>query len=170
MKRYLILTAAIALSGCASTAMPNFYAGNYYMAGDKGCVRMSSLSPTRIMCHDKKGNQTGYRDAMTREDLQVYQIVMMNQAIQNQQVNQNIRDLNQSIQNSTQQTLQQSQQYRAPTVQPITPGASPGVITYTQSGNVFRGSNGVTYTQTGNFLIGSDGTKCQVVGPNILCR
>lgn len=170
MKRYLTLVAAMALSGCASTAMPNLYSGNYYMAGDKNCQKMSSLSPTRIMCHDKRGNQTGYRDAMTKEDLEIYQIVMFDQAIQNQQLNQNIRELNQSLQNSTQQTLQQAQQYRAPTVQPVTPSGSSGAISYTRSGNVLRGSNGVTYTQAGNFLVGTDGTKCQIVGQNILCH
>ena len=60
------------VAGCAGSAQPYFYEGRYYMAGDSNCTRWNWLSSTRIMCSDSDGNQTGYRDAMTNQQLEMY--------------------------------------------------------------------------------------------------
>jgi hypothetical protein len=46
--------------------------GNYFVGGDKNCVRYRVLSSNSIMCLDKHGKETGYRNAMTTQELQVY--------------------------------------------------------------------------------------------------
>jgi len=43
------------------------------MAGDESCTRIRSLSYNRIMCINKKGEETGYRNAMTDQQLLMYQ-------------------------------------------------------------------------------------------------
>lgn len=66
MKKVFIAAGVLLLiSGCATTAVPNYYNGNYYMTGDSNCRQGRPLSETRIMCMDKNGAETGYRDAMT---------------------------------------------------------------------------------------------------------
>jgi hypothetical protein len=72
MKKFIIVWLTIFLCGCAS-AMPNLVNGKYYMGGDSSCSRYRALSESRIMCIDKDGNETGYRDAMTDQQLQMYQ-------------------------------------------------------------------------------------------------
>ncbi len=72
MKNFIIVSLIIFLGGCAS-AMPNLVNGKYYMGGDSSCSRYRTLSESRIMCMDKDGNETGYRDAMTDQQLQMYQ-------------------------------------------------------------------------------------------------
>lgn len=165
MKHYLILAVAATLTGCANTAAPNLYSGHYYMAGDKGCKKMSNISPTRIMCYDKVGNQTGYRDAMNDQQLQMWQIQVANQSAKMNELNASIEQLGQSAQNWEQKFRQQ--QYNAPLVEPITPY---GRVTYTQVGSSYIGSNGVTYRLVGESLLGSDGTTCQIAGQHIICR
>lgn len=73
LKAVIIVLIIGTLSGCFRTAMPNFYNGRYYMAGDDNCVRSRMLSNTRIMCVNSDGKETGYRDAMTDQQLQMYQ-------------------------------------------------------------------------------------------------
>ena len=62
---------AIILGGCAS-AMPNFFNGRYYMAGDSSCVSGRVISESRMMCINSDGEETGYRDALTDQQLQMY--------------------------------------------------------------------------------------------------
>ncbi|MCB4859523.1 hypothetical protein K7W03_07900 [Sphingobium sp. PNB] len=164
-----IVGSALALSACASTAGPNFYSGQYYMAGDKNCKRMSNISPTRIMCYDKNGNPKGYRDAMNSQQLQMWQYQVANQRAEMEDLNNSIQQLGQSAQGWGQQFRQQGQQFQPPQVQPIAPNGNAGRVTYYQSGNTLIGSNGVTYRSVGGSIIGSDGTRCQVVGPHIIC-
>jgi len=140
------------------------------MAGDKSCKSVSSLSPTRVMCYDKDGNQTGYRDAMTQQDMGTYTAAVIQHQTDVDELTRSIQQVGQSFQNSSQQILQQSQQYRPPAVRSFSSNDNSGAITFTRSGNVIQGSNGVTYNQVGDILMGSDGTKCQIVGPNIICH
>lgn len=121
MKNLIAVTSVLMLSGCAHDAAPNLFNGQYYMAGDPDCVQIRQLSEKRIMCTNKKGYDRGYRDAMTYEQMQMYQINMQYQQAQMQQFNQQLQQTGQSFQNSGQQILQQSQQYTAPQVTPITP-------------------------------------------------
>ncbi|MCD0280285.1 hypothetical protein JWH04_15335 [Xanthomonas melonis] len=169
MKHALIALFALVFSGCASTAMPNFYNGNYYMAGDPGCVQMRALSSTRIMCVDKKGNDSGYRDAMTYEQVQIYQIQMTQQQIQMQQLSQSMQQAGQTFQNAGEQIRQQSQSWAPPQVQPISPQGS-GNTTYRQVGNTWMGSNGSSCQVVGQSILCSDGKRCQMVGQNLICN
>lgn len=62
------------INGCGgSTAMPNSINGRYYMAGDPSCARYRVLSNTRIMCKDSNGRDTGWRNAMTNQEISMYQ-------------------------------------------------------------------------------------------------
>ena len=72
MKIISILVFAILVSGCAGGAMPNFYNGKYYLAGDSNCRYMRQLEANRIMCQDASRKDIGYRDAMTDQQLQMY--------------------------------------------------------------------------------------------------
>ena len=91
------------------------------MAGDANCKQMRSVSPTQIMCTDKKGNGTGYRDALSIQQLQMYQMQRQYEQAQMQSFTDELQRTSESIQNASRQTLQQSQQYTAPQVAPITP-------------------------------------------------
>ena len=72
MRIVFVVTGVLLISGCATSAMPNFFNGNYYMAGDSNCMRVRALSEKRVMCYDKNGTETGYRDAMTPDQVQMY--------------------------------------------------------------------------------------------------
>jgi len=61
---------AVLLSSCA--AMPNFYNGKYYMAGDENCRYMRPLDENRIICSNSSHIDTGHRAAMTDQQLQMY--------------------------------------------------------------------------------------------------
>lgn len=121
MRLFIGLASALALAGCATTAAPNFFNGGYYMAGDAACVRYREVFPSRVMCMDKHGADTGYRDALTGEQLQMYQMQMAYQQAQIQQMTQQLQQTSQVLQNSTQQLLQQSQQISVPQPAQITP-------------------------------------------------
>ena len=61
------------LAGCVS-AEPNFYNGHYYMFGDADCVKMREVTPgNKVMCFNANDQQTGYRDAMTDQQLYMHQ-------------------------------------------------------------------------------------------------
>ena len=117
------------------------------------------------MCINKDGYNTGYRDAMTVE-----QITMWNQqeALRAQKrylADQGWEDLYRR-QAQTSRNLGLIE-FGSPQVnQP----SGLGGITYTQVGTSLIGSNGVTYKVVGNTIIGSDGTTCQVVSSQIICN
>jgi|GEM_PF-1291486 len=167
MKNAAILTSLILLTGCASAAAPNFFNGQYYMAGDSSCESVRALSDTRVMCIDKDGNDTGYRDAMTVEQITMWGQQQALQAQQAEATRQSIQQNNQALAQQTQQTLQGIGQFGSPQVSQL---SGLGGITYTQVGTSLIGSNGVTYKVVGNTIIGSDGTTCQVVSSQIICN
>ncbi|WP_448674123.1 hypothetical protein [Pseudoxanthomonas mexicana] len=169
MKQVIATIATLILVGCASSAAPRYFNGAYYMVGDASCVQGRPLSNTRIMCADKKGNDTGYRDAMSYEQMQMYQIQMAQQQMQMQQFNQSMQELGQTFQNAAQQIQQQSQSWTPPQVQPISPYGS-GITTYRQVGNTWMGSNGSSCQVVGQSIICSDGKRCQLVGQNLICN
>lgn len=155
MKFVSVVSVVVLIAGCASSAAPNYFNGNYYLAGDRDCVRVEQLSSTRVMCMDKKGNFTGNRDAMTPQQIQMYQMQALHQQMQLQQLTQQLQQTGQAFQNSAQQTLQQSQQYTAPQANVAAPYGS---------------SSSTTYRRVGSTIIGSDGTTCQVVGESVICN
>jgi hypothetical protein len=69
MRTLGILALVVFLSSCAA---PRFYNGKYYMAGDLDCQSMSQLDESRVMCYDSSKKETGYRQAMTDQQLQMY--------------------------------------------------------------------------------------------------
>lgn len=71
-QQFTLLGLAILLGGCVSSATPNFINGKYYMGGDPNCARYRIISSDRIMCANKNDEETGYRDAMTDQQLQIY--------------------------------------------------------------------------------------------------
>lgn len=115
------LACATLLGGCATSASPRYVNGNYYMVGDASCVRGRMLSETRIMCADKHGNDTGYRDAMSPQQMQMYQMQVAQQQVQLQQLNQQLQQMGNQFNQAGQQSLQQMQQYTPPKVAPIAP-------------------------------------------------
>lgn len=71
MKSILLIVLVVALTGCAS-AMPNFYNGKYYMAGDSSCSRIRQHTEDKIMCMNSDGEETGWRAAMTDQQLEMW--------------------------------------------------------------------------------------------------
>jgi len=80
IKHWGIFT-AIFIVGCNSTptAQPNFFNGRYYMVGDRSCAQFNEVAGAQISCFDKDLNHTGYREAMTGEELLAYQIMLQRQ-------------------------------------------------------------------------------------------
>lgn len=82
--RTLVPFGLLLLAGCSQTASPTFDDGSYYMTGDPTCVNyMVNPKAKRIMCHNSKWQPTGYRSAMTNQQIQMYQYKQMMQAQQN---------------------------------------------------------------------------------------
>jgi hypothetical protein len=102
------------LTGCSTAAAPNYFMGNYYMAGDQNCASFKRISNTRIICYNKSGEAMATRDALTPEQLRMYHMQQSYQQEQIRQGNLQLEQMNRSLQQSNQQMLQQSQQYRAP--------------------------------------------------------
>ncbi|HAU5801587.1 TPA: hypothetical protein JD404_16420 [Citrobacter freundii] len=123
------------------------------MGGDESCTNYRTIDYARIMCLNDDGVETGYRDAMTPEQIQMYQSMQINQQIQMAQLNQQLQQTGQTFQNSGQQILQQSQSYQAPQVQSYS-----------------YGNNVNSYQKVGNTVIGSDGSSCQLAGQTMICR
>jgi hypothetical protein len=119
MRIFAFLLVGIILSGCATTPAPNFMNGQYYMSGDADCVNARNISPTRISCLNAKGQDTGYRDAMTPQQIQMYQFQAMQQQMQSQQMQQSIDYNNAAMAANTQSTLNRAAVYSPPTVQPL---------------------------------------------------
>lgn len=170
MKYVVIFLSTLILTGCAGSAAPKFFNGDYYLVGDSGCVKFFSNSTGRIICFDRKGNNNGYRYAMTSDQIHIYHARMVNQQIQIQQLNQSLQDLGDTFQDNSQQILQQSYQYSAPQVQPITPGGGYQGTTYRNVGNTWLGSDGSNCQVAGNSILCSDGKRCQMIGSNLVCN
>ncbi|MDD7970777.1 hypothetical protein [Roseinatronobacter alkalisoli] len=122
MKPFIILRilAAMALAGCAGgmAAAPNFLNGNYYMAGDETCVQIQQIAPDRVMCHDKTGQATGYRQAMSMQQMQMYIHHQQVQQAQMQQFTMELQQTAQAWQNAGQMG-QPLPRYSAPSVAPV---------------------------------------------------
>jgi len=71
LKSAIILAIALGSSGCSS-AMPNAVNGKYYMMGDSDCKRYKVLDSNRVTCYNSDGENMGYRNAMSNQELQQY--------------------------------------------------------------------------------------------------
>ena len=112
MLKYALFTVAMTVAGCAGPAGPVSFNGQHYMAGDSTCARITSLTPSRVMCHDSDGNETGWRDAMTPQDIENY-------FRQRQMQDQEMQNLNQSIQQVGTSLNRPQPQYNYKQVMPI---------------------------------------------------
>ena len=61
----------VTLTGCAS-AIPYFYNGKYYMAGDSSCSQIRQYTEDKIMCINSDGEESGWRPALTDQQLQMW--------------------------------------------------------------------------------------------------
>lgn len=159
MRKVIGLVGLLSLTACANDPALNFVNGRYYIAGDKHCKFSRTISDSQIMCFDKDRKETGYRNALTNDEIQMF--------AQKQQMD--VQALNNSIQRLGDASKTWVTQPNIVTPSPTQYGQS-GAITYTQVGNSLIGSNGVTYRQAGSTVLGSDGTSCRVVGSTIICR
>lgn len=159
MRKLIILVGLLSLTACANDPALNFVNGRYYIAGDKHCKYSRPISDSQIMCLDKNSKETGYRNALTSDEVQMFAY--------NRQME--VQALTQSIKNLGESSKTWATQPNIATPSPSQYGQS-GAITYTQVGNSLIGSNGVTYRQVGSTVLGSDGTSCRVVGSTIICR
>lgn len=170
MRVAVIVICVFVLAGCARSAAPKFFNGDYYLVGDSACVKFFSNSPGRVICFDKKGNNNGYRYAMTYEQVQIYHARMLERQEQIQQLSQSLQEVGRTFNNNSQQILQQSRQYSAPQVQPITPQGGYNGATYRNVGNTWIGSDGSSCQTAGNSILCSDGKRCQVIGSSLICN
>ncbi|MGB5964490.1 MAG: hypothetical protein WBG65_03040 [Sulfurimonadaceae bacterium] len=129
MKKIMLSIVSIAIminfTGCSRTAMPNLVAGKYYMAGDDNCRKYRVLSSTRIMCQDANGKDMGYRDAMTNQQISMYQHnrqIAQQEAAQTQQalnnLNQQLQRQNEQMNYNNQQMMNRNNVYKVRTVGP----------------------------------------------------
>ena len=66
-----LLGILIGLSSCGGTPGPQFFQGNYYWL-DSDCMRFRSTTATSIECFNSDKVSTGYRNAMTDQQLNMY--------------------------------------------------------------------------------------------------
>ena len=66
-----LLGILIGLSSCGGTPGPQFFQGNYYWL-DSDCMRFRSTTATSIECFNSDHVPTGYRNAMTEQQMDMY--------------------------------------------------------------------------------------------------
>ncbi|TYL48562.1 hypothetical protein [Marinomonas sp. IMCC 4694] len=71
MKKISLICLLFVLVGCS--ASPQFLRGHYYMTGDSNCRYSRERTDTSINCYNSDDELTGYRNAMTDQQLQMYQ-------------------------------------------------------------------------------------------------
>ena len=67
----LLLGTLLGLSSCGLTPGPRYFNGNYYWI-DSNCVEVRPLTATSIECRNSDKEETGYRNAMTNQEMQAY--------------------------------------------------------------------------------------------------
>lgn len=71
LKALIVLSTIACLGGCAS-AQPNFNYGHYYMTGDSECAYTQQRTENTIHCYNSDKEPTGYRVAMTDQQMSMY--------------------------------------------------------------------------------------------------
>lgn len=154
------LVGLIAIGCSARYAQPTFYKGYYYMAGDESCVSMREMWPGRIMCLDKNHMETGWRDAMTDQQLMMYQaqVQQRNQEIlQTLQLLSQLQQAGESMREAGMRMLEQSRQFQTPYVAPLAPPQN------SRTHCVMVGNQLICQSEDSR-------TNCIRTGYNIICR
>lgn len=99
-----MLATSVLLTSCASNnaASPQNINGKYYMAGDAACVRYRIIDSDTIECATNEGVSTGYRNAMTDQEIQMWQFQVRQQQLQMQELTRQLQQMNE--QNRTRYT------------------------------------------------------------------
>ena len=118
LQSILLAIVAAFLSACASVAQPNEAFGYYFMSGDDSCKRMTLYLETRVRCYDSAGRFTQFRDALSNEQMARYSANRREQALQMQQLTNQLESTGASWQRAT-QSIQNAPVYTPPAVQPI---------------------------------------------------
>jgi len=73
IKMAIMFIIFVCLCSCSMySAKPNFVQGNYYMTGDSNCIKGNVVNSNTIKCYTSDGKMTGYRAAMTDQQVQMY--------------------------------------------------------------------------------------------------
>lgn len=112
----------------------------------------------------------GYRNAMTYQEMQLYQAQMAQRQAQMQSITQSLQQLNQNLNVTTQQMYQQSYQYQAPQVQSWSPYNNSQTTSYFNAGNSWISSNGGSCQMVGSNVVCSDGSHCVRAGQALICN
>ena len=78
MKRvqYLIISISISIlflfTNCSTKPKTQPFNGKYYMLEDSNCRSFKSMKNDRVMCYDAHGKPTGWRKALSNQELQMY--------------------------------------------------------------------------------------------------
>jgi peptidoglycan hydrolase CwlO-like protein len=100
----------ISITGCFNTAKPNLVNGKYYMMGDSNCALYRAKNDSQVNCYTSSDEYVGYRNAMSNQEISMYQ---HNQGIKQQesaQLNQSLQNLNNSIQKTNDRMNYNNQQ------------------------------------------------------------
>lgn len=108
-----IMIFAVLVAGCQTTAAPNSFNGQYYMAGDTACTNVRAATATTVMCSNSKGEDTGYRNAMTAADIQMWQFQQMRADAELQALTAQVNANNRAFQ------VPQYPVYQSPAVAPV---------------------------------------------------
>lgn len=112
-----LVSASLLFSGCADP-QPNFYNGKYYMIGDENCVKVRPLSDSRIMCANQAGQEKGYREAMTDQQISMYQHNQQIKQQKQQEFDQSLRNFSNQLNYNNQQMMNRNNTYKVRTVGP----------------------------------------------------
>lgn len=119
MLKVLSAIALLSLAGCATYAQPNAFGGRYYMTGDAACALVRPAGPGRILCSDAKDKPTGYRAAMSQDELYMYQMQVMQQQAESNAAVAQINANNQAMAAQNAAQMQQNSMWRPPAAQPV---------------------------------------------------
>ena len=112
MKKIVLIIGILVLNGCAMSAKPmRATDGNYYMVGDSNCNgNQTYVQYNRAYCYDRSGNYTGFRDALTAQDIQMYQYQKMREQQNIKAAINSLNDLGESMQQQGRDMQQMNRQ------------------------------------------------------------
>ena len=98
------------IAGC-STPGPQLLRGSYYWTGDSSCESSSYRTDTSINCYNSDEEATGYRNAMTNQEMQAYKY---EQQRKQQEISQAIKQFSEGLAELNRKTTN-AYSYKPPT-------------------------------------------------------